>query len=164
MRRRRQLQSQAQTSAPQIPRPTSEDKGEALAGAEGQVAGEPSDPIRLLNDQALGEEGGRDADGLNFQTYASVLARVAKGTPGPFTIGVFGDWGTGKTSLMRLTKMELDHDENTITVWFNAWRYENIDHPIVPLTATSIRRLQQKADMLNNQGLKDGGKKLRLMF
>jgi hypothetical protein len=46
--------------------------------------------LRLLNDQAIGESGAERSDGLGFKTYARVLADAAIGTPGPFTIGVFG--------------------------------------------------------------------------
>jgi len=55
--------------------------------------------LNLLTDQALGEGTSESFDGLGFETYASVLADAARGNPGPFTIGVFGEWGTGKTSL-----------------------------------------------------------------
>ncbi len=60
-----------------------------------------AEPISLLTDQAVGDDGAERVDGLGFNAYAEVLARAAVGTRGPFTIGVFGEWGTGKTSLMR---------------------------------------------------------------
>ena len=63
--------------------------------------------FNLLSDQALGELNGTRKDGLGFETYAKVLARAAIGTQGPFTIGVFGEWGSGKTSLMRLVEQQL---------------------------------------------------------
>jgi len=37
-------------------------------------------------------------------------------------LGVFGDWGVGKTSLMHLLREEMDRREHA-TVWFNAWKY-----------------------------------------
>ena len=48
-------------------------------------------PIRLLSDQAINEGGSTREDGLGFDAYAETLANAAIGTPGPFTIGVFGD-------------------------------------------------------------------------
>ena len=92
--------------------------------------------MKLLNDQAI-HEGPKDvADGLGFSTYSEILANAALGTPGPFTVGVYGDWGTGKTSLLRMVEARLSESENVIPVWFNAWRYEQDDHPVVPLIAT----------------------------
>ncbi|MEV6635374.1 P-loop NTPase fold protein [Actinoplanes sp. NPDC051470] len=98
--------------------------------------------VGLLTDQAIGEVEARGADGLGFGTYARVLAGAASETRGPFTIGVFGEWGTGKTSLMRLIERELDDKPEIVTVWFNAWRYEQEEHPIVPLVGTIVRSLE----------------------
>ena len=83
--------------------------------------------LRLLTDEPLGTEGARK-DGLGFENYSQALAEAAINTPGPFTIGIFGGWGTGKTSLMRLTQSKLAMDENVVPVWFNAWQYELEDH------------------------------------
>ncbi|CAK8717003.1 MAG: KAP family P-loop domain-containing protein [Candidatus Electronema aureum] len=112
----------------------------------------------LLTDEALGEGNSTDLDGLGFSTYSKVLGDAAVGTPGPFTIGVFGEWGTGKTSLMRLIQSYLDEKENVVTVWFNAWRYEREEHPIVPLVATIIRELERNKTF--TEKLAEGGKTL----
>ncbi len=98
--------------------------------------------LRLIADQAIGEADARQSDGLGFNTYARVLAQSALDTAGPFTIGVFGEWGTGKTSLMRLVQSHLADEPNVVTVWFNAWRYEKEEHPIVPLVGTIVRELE----------------------
>jgi predicted KAP-like P-loop ATPase len=102
--------------------------------------------ISLIADQAIGESDLRTADGLGFETYAQVLATAAADTKGPFTIGVFGEWGTGKTSLMRLIKKNLEASPNIVTVWFNAWRYDKEDHPIVPLVGTIVHELEKHKD------------------
>lgn len=98
--------------------------------------------LRLLSDQAITDGEVEKRDGLGFETYSKVLGDVALGTPGPFTIGIFGEWGTGKTSLMRLTQNYLASHKAVTTVWFNAWRYEKEEHPIVPLLATIIREIE----------------------
>ena len=41
----------------------------------------------------------------------------------PFTIGVFGEWGFGKTTLMQMVRDRLKQD-GVKTVWFNAWKYD----------------------------------------
>jgi len=60
--------------------------------------------LSLLSDQPA------DEDQLNFAPYAQTLAEViADGsTQTPLTIGVFGSWGSGKTSLMAMVKRRLD--------------------------------------------------------
>jgi len=109
----------------------------------------------LLGDSPV-LEAGRE-DWLGYGATAIVLARAAIETSNPLTIGVFGEWGTGKTSLMRLIQREVDKDENTAAVWFNAWQYEKEEHLIVPLVATINKELDKdwKAE------IKEGAKKLR---
>ncbi len=70
-----------------------------------------------------------DADRLNFGTYSRVLAQVILDADTPLTIGVFGPWGCGKTSLMRLVEESLGRaatteEKKVWTVWFNPWRYD----------------------------------------
>ncbi len=98
--------------------------------------------LKLLSDQAIADGDDKKQDGLGFETYSRVLGNAALGTSGPFTIGIFGEWGTGKISLMRLTQKYIAENANVVTVWFNAWRYEKEEHPIVPLIATIIRDIE----------------------
>ena len=39
----------------------------------------------------------------------------------PLTIGVYGDWGSGKTSILQLVRAQLHSQE--LGIWFNAWAY-----------------------------------------
>lgn len=109
--------------------------------------------LKLLNDEALCEGDEEHEDGLGFSTYAQVLADAAVGTTGPFTIGVFGEWGTGKTSLMKLIESNLSGQEGVHTVWFNAWRFEQEEHPIIPLIATIIRSLEKNKKLRGKASL-----------
>jgi hypothetical protein len=52
---------------------------------------------------------------------------MVQGSKPKFSVGIYGDWGTGKTTLMRLVQKRLQNQENILTVWFNAWRYERED-------------------------------------
>lgn len=59
-----------------------------------------SNEIRgLWTDQPILDAG---HDRLNFSHYADVLTEVVLTADTPITIGIFGPWGSGKTSLMRL--------------------------------------------------------------
>ncbi len=49
-----------------------------------------------------------DEDRFGFKDYAKVLAQRARGADPPLTIGVYGSWGSGKTSLMRLIDAEVN--------------------------------------------------------
>jgi hypothetical protein len=53
----------------------------------------------------------------------------------PLVIGVYGGWGTGKTSIMRMLRRRLEKrpdsrrsgpepfDQNVLTLWFDSWKY-----------------------------------------
>ena len=88
--------------------------------------------LKLLTDQAVGEENCHKQDGLGFESYAKVLGDAALGVQGQFTIGIFGKWGEGKTSLMRLVKRYIENNSNDdiSTVWCDAWMFDQEEHPV----------------------------------
>ncbi len=63
-----------------------------------------------------------DTDALDFQPYVDTLVDVCKSASTPLTIGVFGGWGSGKTSLMKMVRKGLPK-EFTVA-WFDAWKYD----------------------------------------
>jgi hypothetical protein len=72
----------------------------------------------------------------------------------PLTIGVFGEWGSGKTSLMRMVREKLDPPQEApegsptrngpiITVWFEAWKFAREDvvwRALLLHTVSELRR------------------------
>jgi hypothetical protein len=72
--------------------------------------------------------------GLKFEAYASALKNIIEISDPQFSIGIFGGWGSGKTTLMQAIKKKLN--DQTVSVWFNAWRYEKEEHLIIPLLDT----------------------------
>jgi len=65
-------------------------------------------------------------DGLNFGIFKPALRNILESAETPLTVGVFGTWGSGKTSLLNMLKDELDEKKlpSLKTVWFTAWKYE----------------------------------------
>ncbi|MBX0328390.1 KAP family NTPase [Oscillochloris sp. ZM17-4] len=64
-------------------------------------------------------------DELGFTPSAAALAAIVQGADladTPLTVGVYGPWGSGKTSLMHMILDRLD-DTRCTPVWFAAWRY-----------------------------------------
>lgn len=91
-----------------------------------------------------------DEPGLDVPDVAKVLAgRLLGAVPPRMTTGVFGGYGTGKTTLMGAIRRELDEFKSVSrpnsrtkptelpvhTVWFEAWRYDHELHLLVPLLA-----------------------------
>lgn len=62
----------------------------------------------------------------------------------PVTIGVFGDWGSGKTSLLRLVQNELQGKDDRLCLWFNGWLFEGYEDAKAALLGTIIEEIQKK--------------------
>ncbi|WP_158077459.1 KAP family P-loop NTPase fold protein [Amycolatopsis keratiniphila] len=70
----------------------------------------------------------------------------------PLTVGLLGDWGSGKSSLMRITRQELlkirDDDESPsryVCVEFSPWQYEDYDDVKVALMTTVLDAIGARA-------------------
>jgi predicted KAP-like P-loop ATPase len=63
---------------------------------------------------------------LDFGAYTNAIVKMIKESIPKFSIGIYGEWGSGKTTLMKSIEEKLSQESNKdiLTVWFNAWRYE----------------------------------------
>jgi hypothetical protein len=112
-------------------------------------------------------------DCLGFSSYVESLAEVClEPDIAPLTIGIFGSWGSGKTSLMQMLRRRIDEQPSkdgakVVTLWFNAWRYEGREEIQSALIHSILGRLAQDVtltdDIKNTLGrLKDGASVLKL--
>ena len=84
-------------------------------------------------DEAVGQ-GGDDA--LKISSYKDALVEFVKKTDTPMTIGVQGEWGSGKTSLLNQIWNDLDQfnkDDDSIDdfkqIWINSWEHSLLCSP-----------------------------------
>ena len=61
----------------------------------------------------------------------------------PLTVGVLGDWGSGKTSLLQMAQQRLDAASGYLTVFFSPWRYEDYEDVKGALIDTILSRLER---------------------
>ena len=76
-----------------------------------------------------------DRPALGYERIAAAFADIIINSQPNFAIGIFGGWGSGKTTLMGAIKTALPA-EGLITVDFNAWRFEREPHLLGPLLDT----------------------------
>jgi hypothetical protein len=74
----------------------------------------------------------RDTDALDHGTWAAMFAAViaAEATSMPISIGLFGEWGAGKSTFMGLLRGEIErlcgqpgYVRDVVQIGFNAWHY-----------------------------------------
>ena len=106
-------------------------------------------PVVLLGD------GPQSIDLLGYQPYvdalAAVLARDSLETP--FCIGIFGRWGTGKSTFMGLLNKQLDNRENGHynTLFFQPWQFEEKEEVWKALLLSTLRYLEVELERLKSQ-------------
>ena len=86
-------------------------------------------------------------DFLNFnETAESIKDLITEKELMPISIGVFGDWGAGKSTILELTKASLETDEQEyIQVHFDAWTFQGYDDAKAALLETIASTLVKKA-------------------
>lgn len=67
-------------------------------------------------------------DFLDFGYLKEILKEVVMDENlSPSTIGVYGDWGSGKSSLIEMVISELTAEEDILCIKFNGWLFEGYD-------------------------------------
>jgi len=100
--------------------------------------------LNLITDASISDS---KHDSLDFKVYAEVITEAIITTPTPFTVGVFGDAGKGKTSLMKFIQNEIIEqktEEKIISVFFNAWKFEKDEHPLLDLCSAIEKDIQKR--------------------
>lgn len=118
-----------------------ESKTDALALSEGKRRVSPTVANQLVDDRPVENV---QEDRLNFRDVAIGLAQFLRNpkTKPPLTVAVTGKWGSGKTSIMKMTESELKR-EGYPTVWFNAWHHREE----VSLLAALLVQVRRKVSL-----------------
>ena len=79
-------------------------------------------------------------DYLDHKDFAGYIEKAIEIAEPPFTMALYGSWGTGKTCLLKRLKDDLN-EKNYKVIWFDAWKYENEPNLLWPL----LKKLQLTA-------------------
>ena len=90
-------------------------------------------PLRFTSNLGNDDEA-RKADTLNLLPYAEALRDFNQECESPMTIGIQGDWGIGRTSLMNMLRGSRDEDQSGLldaaickTINLDSWPYSQFD-------------------------------------
>lgn len=68
-----------------------------------------------------------DQDKFGQRHIADIILETIKQTKPPFTIGIFGGWGTGKSSLLKMIDGQIKNEKGLISVTIDAWNYSSAE-------------------------------------
>jgi len=102
-------------------------------------------------------------DLLGFQYLVGAVVSIVKNENLlPATIGVFGDWGGGKSTLIEIVRTQLTSEEEkkagTVVLSFNGWLFEGYEGAKTALMGTILEELQEHETFKNKAS--DKAKKL----
>ena len=101
------------------------------------------------DEDLIGHRFARDAL-INLVLSASDEARSS------FTVGVYGEWGSGKTTMLRQLEAKLGVEDQFVTCWFNPWQFSADSNIIRAFFEVLAKALQDQIDI----GQKADGKKM----
>ena len=94
-------------------------------------------------------------DQLGLEVFRSILCAALIAGPTRITVGIFGDWGSGKTSLMRMLMDDVAAAGHR-AVWFDAWKYDraSLSRALIQRVIDELRQ-EVQADEQASATLKD---------
>ncbi|QKF81510.1 P-loop NTPase fold protein [Halarcobacter ebronensis] len=98
--------------------------------------------MNMINDYAIDKI---KYDFLDFDIYAQALSESLLNTQSPFSLGIYGEWGKGKTSLLNFLINEINSNKNgkkLVTVYYDSWKYRKENNLLIDLINTIEKEFQ----------------------
>ncbi len=83
-------------------------------------------------------------DFLNNEAISSTVLRLLKSnTDQPITVGIHGDWGAGKSSILEMIEAALKGDKRTVCIKFNGWQFQGFEDAKIALIEGVLTELAE---------------------
>ncbi|WP_306475827.1 Qat anti-phage system ATPase QatA [Methyloversatilis sp.] len=93
-------------------------------------------------------------DLLNNEAIAKTIIELLREKPDhAVTIGVHGDWGAGKSSILEMIENGLNADEDVLCIKFNGWRFQGFEDAKIALIEGIVTGLIDQRSLLTQAGL-----------
>jgi predicted KAP-like P-loop ATPase len=91
-------------------------------------------------------------DYLNYSEVSEIICEmISDDTMLPISLGVYGTWGVGKSSILKLVEKHLEADNRNLIITFDAWLYQDFDEAKSALMTVIAKTLYDKS----SEGLKE---------
>ena len=92
-------------------------------------------------------------DLLNNEAIATTVIRLLSKRPDQaISIGVHGDWGAGKSSVLEMIEASLDGDKDVVCIKFNGWRFQGFEDAKIALIEGIVTQLIEKRSLGTKAG------------
>jgi hypothetical protein len=92
-------------------------------------------------------------DLLNNEAIAKTIIALLREKPErPVTIGVHGDWGAGKSSILEMIESGLAGQDGVLCLKFNGWRFQGFEDAKIALIEGIVTGLIEKRPLLSKAG------------
>ena len=89
-----------------------------------------------------------EVDFLNCEAISRTVVEVLENNrTRPLTIGIHGDWGAGKSSILKMIESGLTMDKQVAVLWFNGWTFEGFEDAKMILIESIITELCRHRSM-----------------
>ena len=102
-------------------------------------------------------------DLLGYTVHANLLKKVVTNKKNlPITVGLYGDWGSGKSSILKILEEDLKKDKDAVVIYFDGWAFEDFDDAKMALIQGIIDALEEDKTFASK--VNDGGRALKEAF
>jgi tetratricopeptide (TPR) repeat protein len=93
----------------------------------------------ILGDSPVRASGDR----LNFNDFVEPFAErlIQSAANTPFTVGIFADWGQGKSTVMQMLRLATE-DKKCPTIWFEPWKHNTREAVWKGLALTMVTQIR----------------------
>lgn len=105
-------------------------------------------------------------DLLNNEAIAATIIGLLRERPdSPVTIGVHGDWGAGKSSVLEMIAARFEKEDKVLCLKFNGWRFQGFEDAKIALIEGIVAGLMEKRPALQKVkgALQDVAKSIDLL-
>src|SRR5712691_11836631 len=104
-------------------------------------------PLAFLGDQET------RVDLLNNEAISATIIKLLRARPDrPVTVGVHGDWGAGKSSILEMLEAGFESDDKVLCLKFNGWRFQGFEDAKIALIEGIVTGLIEKRPILTKAG------------